>query len=122
MRYWHPTLFIAGAVGAIFTPMCAAAWADYVWGDGNGERAAFLTIVVVFAGPLLAGAVLAWRGRQSGLWLLRFGSFMCLPYLPVWRGLWNLGNDPEYLDLLADNDRRRRERLERRSHQPPPPD
>ena len=120
MRYWHPTLFIAGAIGAIFTPMFVAAWVAYVWGNGNAERAAFLTVVVVFAGPLLVGAVLAWRGRRSGLWLLRLGSVLCLPYPPVWWGLSNLGNDSEYLDLLADNDRRRIARLERRSHQPPP--
>jgi hypothetical protein len=114
MRYWHPTLFIAAAIGAVFTPLCVASWVAYVWGDGDGERAAFLTVVGVFAGPLLAGAVLAWRGRQSGLWLLRFGSVLCVPYPPVWWGLWNLGNDPEYLDLRADNDRRRGEQAGRR--------
>jgi hypothetical protein len=122
MKYWHPTLFTAAAIGAIFTPMSVAAWVDYAWGDGNGERAAFLSGVAVFAGPLLAGAVLAWRGRRSGLWLLRFGSVMCHPYPPVWWGLWNLGNDPEYLQLVADNDRRRGERVGRRGHQPPPAD
>ncbi len=65
MRYWHPTLFIVGAAGAIFTVMFVATWVAYVWGDGDGERAAFLTVVGVFAGPLLAGAVLAWQGRRS---------------------------------------------------------
>jgi hypothetical protein len=110
VRYWHPTLFIAGAIGAIFVPMALAAWGAYFWGDGDGERAAFLSVVGVFAGPLLAGAVLAWRGRRSGLWLLRLGSVLCLPYPSVWWGLWNLGNDPQYIRLVADNGRRRAER------------
>ncbi len=111
MRYWHPTLFVAVATGAIFTPMFVAAWVAYVWGDGNGERAAVLSVVVVFDGPLLAGAVPAWRGRRSGLWRLRFGSVLCLPYPSVWWGLWNLGNDPRYLKLVADNARQRVKRL-----------
>jgi hypothetical protein len=110
MRYWHPTLFIAVVIGGIFTPMCVAAWVAYFWGDGDGERAAFLTVVGVFAGPLLAGAVLAWAGRRSGLWLLRFGSVLCLPYPSLWWGLWNLGRDPQYLELVAHNAHQRVER------------
>jgi hypothetical protein len=101
VRYWHPTLFIAGATGAIFTPMFVAAWVAFFWGDGDGERAVFLTVVEVFAGPLLVGAVMAASGRRWGLRLLRFGSVLCLPFPPLWWSLWNLGHDPAYLDLVA---------------------
>ena len=57
----------------------------------------------MFAGPLLAGTVLAGAGRRSGLRLLRFGSVLCLPYSSVWWGLWSLGTDPRYLKLMADH-------------------
>jgi hypothetical protein len=60
--------------------MFVAAWIAYFWGDGDRERAACLTAVELFAGPLLAGAVLAVRGRRWGLRLLRFGSLLCLPF------------------------------------------
>ena len=44
------------------------------------------------------------------------GSVLCIPYPWVWRGLWNLGTDPRYVKLMADNDRPVIERPEQRCH------
>ncbi len=37
-----------------------AAWVAFFWGDGDGERAVFLTVVEVFAGPTAS------RGPAAG--------------------------------------------------------
>jgi Mn2+/Fe2+ NRAMP family transporter len=95
-------LLCSGLVGAIFTGMVVASWAAYVWGDGDGERAGFCTVVGVFAVPLLAGTLLVWRRKPSGLRLLRFGSvlfFLGLPHL-VWV-IRALDADPDYVAYMA---------------------
>lgn len=90
--------------------MCVAAWVAYVWDDGDGERAAFLTAIAVIAGRRLAGGRLGLGGAAVGppAVAVRLGPVPPVPVGVV--GLWNLGNDRRYRDLVADNDRHRAER------------
>jgi hypothetical protein len=87
--------------GGMFTGLFLGSWPAYFWGDGDGDRAMFCTIVEVFAGPLLPGSVLVLRGQRLGFHLLRFGSslFICDPI--TFFSLWELEDDPQYVDYLS---------------------
>jgi hypothetical protein len=78
MRKFPFILLLPGPIGALFTGMFVASWVAYFWGDGDGERAAFLTVVAVFAVPLLVGSIQLTRRRRSGLGMLRFGCALLL--------------------------------------------
>jgi hypothetical protein len=94
-------LWLPIGVGVLFTVFFLGSWVAYFWGDGDGERVTCCTAIEVFAGPLLAGSALALRGRRVGLYLLRFGSiiFICEPITLL--SLWEVGNDPQYIDYLS---------------------
>jgi hypothetical protein len=87
--------------GAIFSGLFVASWVAYFWGDGDGERAAFCTVVELLAGPLLVGAVQALRGRATCRHPLRFGAWLFLLHPPIWWALRNLENDGAYAAYMA---------------------
>jgi hypothetical protein len=65
------------------------------------EGVLFISGVEIFAFPLTAGSLLAWRGRKLGLPLLKFGSLLVLPAdLSVFVELWCLERDPDYHQYL----------------------
>jgi hypothetical protein len=97
----HVLLVPIGA-GVIFTWLFLVSWVAYFWGDGDGERAPCCTLFEVFAGPLLAGSALALRGRRFGLYLLRFGSILCMVHPMTLFALWDLETDREGHNLLGE--------------------
>lgn len=101
MRKFPFILWLPGLIGALFTGMSVASWVAYFWGDGNGERAGFLTVVAVFAVPLLVGSIQLACWRRSGLAKLRFGCalFLCEPRIR--RLLMTMDEHPDYAEYMA---------------------
>ena len=89
-------LQVALTMGAVFSSAVAIGWYEFFWGDGDDERAGFVSAVGVFAIPLTIGAGLSYRGDRRGRPWLRFGSILFL-FKPTWfLVLWNLWDDPEF--------------------------
>jgi len=101
MRVFPLILWLPGSLGALFTGMFVASWVAYFWGDGDGERAGFLTVVAVFAVPLLVGSVQLARRRPSGLRLLQFGCMLFLCEPRVRTILMTLGEHPDFAEYMA---------------------
>ena len=101
MRKFPFVLLLPGSFGALFSVMFVASWVAYFWGDGDGERALFLTAAAVFAVPLLVGSIQLARRRASGLGLLRFGCalFLCEPQ--VRRLLMTMDKHPDFVEYMA---------------------
>lgn len=81
MNRFPAVLLVPGLVGIIFSALFVASWIEFFWGDGDAERAEFCTTIEVFAAPLLFGSILLLMRKESGLWMLNFGSIIlfCVP-------------------------------------------
>lgn len=101
MKRFPVILWLPGSLGALFTGLFVASWVAYFWGDGDGERAGFSTVVAIFAVPLLVGSIQLLRRRVSGLRLLRFGMvlFICEPR--VRNILRSLEQHPDFIEYMA---------------------
>jgi hypothetical protein len=100
MHSWH-VLLVTRAIGLIFTGLFVGMWAAFFRGKMDTGGVIFISIIAVFAIPLLIGSVLALRGRRSGFWFLKFGSVLIL-FKPTWFvQLWKLEQDPEFHNYLA---------------------
>jgi hypothetical protein len=94
-------LHFAATMGMSLSFLCGAGWYEFFWGDGDGERALFLSAAGLFAGPLAIGAGLSFRGDRRGRRWLRFGSFLFV-FKPSWFiALWGLWDSPEFRQYLA---------------------
>jgi hypothetical protein len=101
MKRFPVILWLPGSLGALFTGIFVASWAAYFWGDGDGERAGFCTVVAIFAIPLLVGSIQLLRRRPSGLRLLRFGAvlFACTPRV---RSIFqSLEQHPDFIEYMT---------------------
>jgi len=106
MKIVPDSLFIPLVLSTLFTGLFLASWIAYFWGDGDGERAAFCTLVMLFAGPLLVGSKLVLRGKRLGFLLLRFGSILFIFEPLTLFSLWGLENDPEYISYLSQREKK----------------
>lgn len=112
-------LTIPFLIGTLFTLAFVGSWAAFFWVDRNQERAIVCTLLEVFAGPLLAGAILTLLGRRSGLYLLRVGSVLLIVHPDLVLALWTLEFDREYIGFMAKQTRHERTgRVTRRSRRP----
>lgn len=110
MKRFPFILWLPGGLGAIFTGLFIASWVAYFWGDGDGERAGFCTVVAVFAIPLLVGSLQLLRRRRSGFRLLRFGLVLLICEPRVRRMLLSLEHHPDYIEYMTGGTSRSRSR------------
>jgi len=121
-------LYLPLCIGTLFTGIFVCAWVAYFWGDGNEERVVVLSGIELFAGPLLAGAIQAIRGRRSGFVLLKVGSVVLVCQPDIILTLWLLEYDSAYLRYLfersmwneAETVKRRRASFPCGEHRPRP--
>jgi hypothetical protein len=100
MKRFPFVLWLPGSLGALFTGLCVASWFAYFWGDGDGERAIFCTVVAVFAIPLLGGSILLLL-KRAGLRLLRFGSVLFIFESRITSILRSLEQHPDFIEYMT---------------------
>ncbi|MFO0822829.1 MAG: hypothetical protein U0792_06875 [Gemmataceae bacterium] len=94
-------VWVSMLVGGGLTGLLIVSWIEYLWGDGDGDRVAFCTVVGVFAVPLFAGSVLILARQRSGLRFLRFGCALFIFDPGAWPSILELGQDRELAEYLS---------------------
>ena len=94
-------LLLARGIGALLTGMFVSMWVAYALGKMDTDGVLFITVIAVFAIPLLAGSMLLLKRKEAGLPLLKFGSVLFIAEPFTLLAIWTMKKNPEYRAYMS---------------------